>query len=138
MSTITVTRVTEHYEHYTLSFFADECGAGFSFDCTSEGQIIPIGPYARYNLHAAVDGYLNGELDMEIVDYSRDLKHYEATCTCSAEMVAYGCDDFVCKSCQREFNIWGQELRPNWRNNRSNYDDEIGDMEGYELSCADY
>ncbi|AEK10056.1 hypothetical protein FDH96_gp111 [Mycobacterium phage Rey] len=39
--------------------------------------------------------------------------------------------DCECGAC---YNAFGQRLRSDWRSNPSNYDDEIGDMEGYEIS----
>lgn len=38
--------------------------------------------------------------------------------------------------CGRRYNGSGQRLRSNWDDNPSCYDDEVGDMEGYESSIA--
>ena len=38
--------------------------------------------------------------------------------------------------CGAEYNAFGQRLRDNWRDNPSCWDDEIGDMEGYEMSSG--
>lgn len=131
-----VTRVVEHIEEYHLAF-TDEYGAGYGFDSTSDGQIINIGPYAWGSLHCAIDGYLEGEYRMHIQDFSRDMKHYEGTCDCGEELIAYGgYDEFSCEKCGAEYSIWGQRLRSNWRNNPSNWDREIDDMTGYELEMA--
>lgn len=48
-----------------------------------------------------------------------------------------GQGDVSCRTCGAEYNAFGQRLRTNWRNNRSNYDDEVGDLEGYEMSYGD-
>jgi hypothetical protein len=55
---------------------------------------------------------------------------------CGKEVRRYrgqGDVDCHCGAC---YNASGQRLRDDWRNNRSNYDDEIGDMEGYEQQYA--
>ena len=36
--------------------------------------------------------------------------------------------------CGAEYNAFGQRLRSDWRSNRSNYDDEVDDMTGFEDS----
>lgn len=38
--------------------------------------------------------------------------------------------------CGAQYNCFGQRLRDDWRGNPSNYDDEIGDLEGYEMQHA--
>jgi len=43
-----------------------------------------------------------------------------------------------CGKCGAQYSIFGQRYRDNWRDNPSNYDSEIGDMEGYEMSQGDY
>jgi hypothetical protein len=45
---------------------------------------------------------------------------------------SYGAD---CDHCGASYNAGGQRLRDNWRDNPSTYDDEIGDMEGYEIAA---
>jgi hypothetical protein len=42
--------------------------------------------------------------------------------------------DVACRRGQ-EYNGSGQRLRADWRDNPSLYDDEIGDLDGYELAC---
>lgn len=53
---------------------------------------------------------------------------------CNRELVR-GYGDVTC-DCGAEYNSGGQRLRDDWRNNPSTYDDEIGDMEGYEMEHA--
>lgn len=43
-----------------------------------------------------------------------------------------GQSDVQC-DCGANYNCFGQRLRDDYRNNPSNYDSEIGDMEGYEM-----
>ena len=47
-----------------------------------------------------------------------------------------GMSDVSCGHCGAEYNAFGQRLRDDWRGNPSLYDDEIGDLEGYEIQHA--
>jgi len=63
--------------------------------------------------------------------------HSEWECACGAIVSRYrGQGDVSCPECNAQYNAFGQRLRDNWRDNPSVYDDEIGDMEGYEIACA--
>lgn len=55
---------------------------------------------------------------------------------CQKEVTTSGGHDVTCQNCDAEYNGSGQRLRDDWRGNPSNYDDEIGDMEGYEMQHA--
>lgn len=56
---------------------------------------------------------------------------------CAAEIRRYrGQSDVDCHNCGACYNASGQRLRDDWRGNPSNYDDEIGDLEGYEIQHA--
>ena len=55
-------------------------------------------------------------------------------CKCGASVVSVGGRDTSC-GCGQEYNGSGQRLRSNWRDNPSNYDENVGDLEGYEMSC---
>ena len=58
---------------------------------------------------------------------------------CGAEVRRYrGQCDVDCSDCGACYNASGQRLRDDWRGNPSVYDDEIGDLEGYEIQHADY
>ena len=46
-----------------------------------------------------------------------------------------GESDVTC-TCGAEYNASGQRLRDDWRGNPSTCDDEIGDLEGYEIQHA--
>ena len=128
-----VTRLIEHIEEFHLSF-SDKYGAGYGFDCTPDGQI--TGSWWS-SLNYAIAGYCEGEYTISIQDYSRDLRSYGGVCDCGEDLLAYGgYDEFECEKCGAEYNIFGQRLRSDWRNNRSNWDDEVDDMTGYELAYA--
>lgn len=47
-----------------------------------------------------------------------------------------GQGDVSC-DCGAQYNAFGQRLRDDWRGNPSNYDSEIGDMEGYEMQHSE-
>lgn len=69
------------------------------------------------------------------------LRQYLATnrfpcASCGAELVRFRGDREVRCSCGTEHNSAGQRLRDDWRGNPSNYDDEIGDLEGFEIQHA--
>lgn len=60
-------------------------------------------------------------------------------CDCGKEVRSYrGQANVDCHKCGNCFNTFGQKLRRNWRGNPSNYNDDIGDMEGYEIQHADW
>lgn len=60
------------------------------------------------------------------------------TCRCGKTVTRYrGQSDTRCQ-CGQWYNACGQQLRSNWMENPSNYDENVSDMEGYELSCGDY
>lgn len=58
----------------------------------------------------------------------------ECRCGSTVELVSWWANR--CPRCGTEFNGAGQRLRSNWRDNASLYDDEVGDLEGYEMSHA--
>lgn len=61
------------------------------------------------------------------------------TCDCGQPMARYqGQTDQDCPSCGQWFNASGQHLRNDWMNNPSVWDDEIDDLEGFEMSQARY
>lgn len=51
-------------------------------------------------------------------------------------LVHWGEYDVDCGHCGACYNSSGQRLRDDWRGNPSNYDDEIGDLEGFERQHA--
>ncbi|MEB3023052.1 MULTISPECIES: hypothetical protein [Mycolicibacter] len=75
----------------------------------------------------------------EIADpygYGRRVKAWDCS-GCGTEIQHYpGEREVSCPNCSAQYNPFGQRLRDDWDSNRSNYDDEVGDMEGYEDSVA--
>lgn len=60
------------------------------------------------------------------------------TCDCGATVTHYRSEgDVTCTHCDQEYNAFGQRLRSRWRENISNYDDEVSDLDGYELAYAE-
>lgn len=60
-------------------------------------------------------------------------------CDCGTEVCRYrGQSDVDCHDCGASYNASGQRLRSNWRSNRSNYDEDVSDMDGFEESYGDY
>lgn len=54
---------------------------------------------------------------------------------CGREVRRYrGQSDVDCINCGACYNAGGQRLRDDWRDNPSNYDDEISDLDGYEIA----
>ena len=52
---------------------------------------------------------------------------------CGTNVSRYrGQSDVECVKCGTPYNASGQRLRDNWQENASNYDDEVGDLEGME------
>ncbi|WKW87309.1 hypothetical protein SEA_CHARGERPOWER_94 [Mycobacterium phage Chargerpower] len=58
---------------------------------------------------------------------------------CGGEVRRYrGSRDVSCPDCGAWYNASGQRLRDDWQGNLSNYDDEVGDLEGFEAQHADW
>ncbi|BBY54057.1 hypothetical protein H7J07_05465 [Mycobacterium koreense] len=56
---------------------------------------------------------------------------------CGTEVAHYpGMGDVDCPDCGACYNASGQRLRDDWRDNPSNYDDDISDLDGYEMQHA--
>lgn len=56
---------------------------------------------------------------------------------CKATIERYwGQSGVTCHRCGAEYNASGQRLRDDWRGNPSSWDDEIGDLEGFEIQHA--
>lgn len=57
---------------------------------------------------------------------------------CGKEVRRYrGTSDVDYNNCGACYSASGQWLRDDWRGNRSNYDDTISDMDGYEIQNTD-
>lgn len=55
---------------------------------------------------------------------------------CGDRVDRYRGDTDVACDCGAWYNSGGQRLRDDWAGNPSNYDDEISDMEGFEMQHA--
>jgi hypothetical protein len=56
---------------------------------------------------------------------------------CPRTVQSQGGRDTEC-DCGAQYNGFGQRLRDRWRDNSSNNNDDIGDLEGYEASLNDW
>ena len=64
-----------------------------------------------------------------------DQPTWTKTCECGAQVSRWrGQGDVSCPKCGASFNAFGQRLRDDWRSNPSNWDEEISDLDGYEIS----
>ncbi len=65
--------------------------------------------------------------------------HSEWKCNrCGATVERWpGMSDVDCEKCGAWYNAAGQQLRDDWMGNPSNYDDDISDLDGYEMQHAD-
>jgi hypothetical protein len=71
------------------------------------------------------------------VQRDEEWAYVEFTCDCKFEHVTrYRRDrhEPVCPECGASYNGSGQRLRDGWRDNPSNYDENIGDLEGFEIA----
>lgn len=72
------------------------------------------------------------------VDYSEPTNTWPCQ-DCGETVERYrGQSDVDCHKCGACYNAGGQRLRDDWRGNPSNYDDDISDLEGYEIQHADW
>lgn len=64
--------------------------------------------------------------------------HSEWPCVrCHATVTRYrGEGDVDCPRCDTPYNAAGQRLRDDWRANPSNWDDNISDLDGFEMQYA--
>lgn len=68
--------------------------------------------------------------------YAKVHRHREWPCGNCGTTVHATSYDADCPKCGACYNVYGQRLRDNWRSNCSNYDENVGDMDGYEMSLA--
>lgn len=57
---------------------------------------------------------------------------------CDSEVRRYRGQSDVSCHCGAQYNASGQRLRDDWRNNRSNWDEDVSDMDGFEESQLRY
>lgn len=68
--------------------------------------------------------------------YAKIHTHREWECGDCGTTVHSSGRDVDCDKCGACYSAYGQRLNRNWRSNMSNYDSEVGDMEGYENAMA--
>ena len=72
-----------------------------------------------------------------VCEYRRTYTLVSFDCdSCKTEITTGGGRDVDCRKCGACYNGSGQRLRSDWRSNPSVYDDEVGDLEGFELQHA--
>ena len=119
--------IISHPETHTeVSFrrqyvWRNDTGAGFSFECDEEGNILPSNPDAEKNYQKCIDG------TFDVID--RGVERHEHSwrepavgrCHCGAEVEL---DSFTCtcEKCGRDYNQSGQELAP-----REHWGEETGE-----------
>jgi len=47
-----------------------------------------------------------------------------------------GMSEVTCGHCDAEYNAGGQRLRDDWRGNPSSWDEDVSDLDGYEMQHA--
>lgn len=57
---------------------------------------------------------------------------------CGATVARFRGESDVSCDCGAQYNAGGQRLRDDWRGNMSNYDDDISDMDGFEMQQLSY
>lgn len=58
-------------------------------------------------------------------------------CDCGTEIRRYrGQSDQSCGKCGQWYNSGGQRLRNDWMGNSSNWDEDVSDLDGYEIQHA--
>lgn len=58
-------------------------------------------------------------------------------CECGSKVLRFrGESDVRCGDCGNWYNAFGQRLRDDWQKNRSNWDDDVSDLDGYEEAYA--
>jgi hypothetical protein len=55
---------------------------------------------------------------------------------CKQTVTRYRRQGDVSCDCGAQYNAFGQRLRDDWRGNPSNYDENISDLDGYEMQHA--
>jgi hypothetical protein len=75
---------------------------------------------------------------MSEYEYEPEQPTWEKPCDrCSRTVTRWrGMADVTCSHCGAEYNAGGQRLRDDWRGNPSTWDDDVPDLEGYEIQHA--
>lgn len=75
--------------------------------------------------------YYNNEDQIDAINWTR----VEFDCTqCGAVVMRWRgvATEPSCDECGAQYNASGQRLRDDWRGNRSTWDENVGDLEGFE------
>lgn len=64
---------------------------------------------------------------------------HEFSCkVCSKNLARWRGQESVTCTCGAEYTPSGQQIRSDWRSNPSYFDDDISDLEGFEIQHASY
>lgn len=64
-------------------------------------------------------------------------EYWEWDCDCGGVVSrCRGQGDVTCGDCDQPYNAFGQRLRRDYRDNPSNYDENVSDLDGYEMEMA--
>jgi hypothetical protein len=67
--------------------------------------------------------------------YAKIHTHREWPCGDCGTTVHASSRDTDCDKCGACYSMYGQRLNRNWRDNMSNYDDDVSDMDGAEVAA---
>lgn len=110
---------TEYFVHEFV--WADDPGAGFSFDTDAQGNVIFSCVEAEENYRKCTDGTFR-VIDKGIRRYvSRYVEPAEGKCACGNVVALEGFTN-TCEDCGRDYNSSGQLLAP-----RSQWGEETGE-----------
>ena len=142
-----MTRHEEYIEDYRVGFHHPD-GYGWSFNSDKDGNLtiddVSPGVIMDHDLHIvrwtnlnlAIAEFMSGNYEMTIENYSHTWRYSSGNCdNCRKELETYSGIDISC-DCGAQYNCFGQRLRDDWRDNPSNWDENIDDMEGYEIEMT--
>lgn len=111
---------TTYARHFT---WRDTPGAGFSFDCDEQGNILSAGfaPEALDNLAKCLDGTFDVTDDGVVTYTNTYIEPATIRCSCG-EIVALEHFTNTCHRCERDYNLGGQLLAP-----RDQWGEETGE-----------
>lgn len=71
---------------------------------------------------------------VRVEDGASSWSYLQWDCDCGDVVTrTHGQADVQCPSCGQWYNAYAQRLRPDWMDNPSYHDSNIGDMEGFEI-----
>lgn len=73
-----------------------------------------------------------------VPDWEPEKPTWEKPCERCGHIISRwrGMADVTCGECGAEYNAGGQRLRDDWRGNPSTWDEDVSDLEGYEIQHA--